>query len=205
MIEHLAGKCELCGHEAVRSQMSRHLARCAPPHDSGGRSDLLIQLRFQNEDAYWLELEARADAALHQVDALLRKTWLECCGHLSAFRFGDRELPMRTTVGSAFFHKGLVFNYDYDFGSTTELEGRVVGGREGSLGRRVVRLLARNLPPPLRCAACDASATVACPFCRSSEDFLYCDAHAAEHGCNDPDTLLPVVNSPRMGVCAYTG
>lgn len=35
------------------------------------------------------------------------------------------------------------------------------------------------------------------------ENPFYCDTHAAARG--DEWAFLPVVNSPRMGVCGYTG
>ena len=35
---------------------------------------------------YWLDLEIKTDSKLRQLDDLLRKVWLECCGHLSAFK-----------------------------------------------------------------------------------------------------------------------
>lgn len=84
---------------------------------------------------YWLQIETRATASLAQLDGLLRSTWLECCGHLSVFHVGRVEISKRTRIG------GLptqvrAFDYEYDFGSTTYLTGRVVGGRVGSLGRR---------------------------------------------------------------------
>ena len=34
---------------------------------------------------------------------------------------------------------------------------------------------------------------------------IVCDAHAAAHEHADEEVYLPVVNSPRMGVCGYTG
>jgi hypothetical protein len=187
--------------------MSRHLAACAPQHDVGSRRNVLLQLRFEDvEDApYWLDLEARDSASLQQVDVLLRRVWLECCGHLSAFRIGRAELAKSAKVGLVFARKGLAFGYEYDFGSTTALRGRVLGAREGSLGRHVARLLARNVAPRWPCEGCESRATVACAFCRDSGTFLFCDKHADEHRCDDGEAFLPVVNSPRMGVCGYTG
>ncbi len=44
-----------------------------------------------------------------------------------------------------------------------------------------------------------------CPYCIDSGDALFCDAHAEAHEHAAEEVCLPVVNSPRMGVCAYTG
>jgi hypothetical protein len=37
------------------------------------------------------------------------------------------------------------------------------------------------------------------------ENPFYCEEHAGDHGCEDAEMLLPVVNSPRMGMCGYAG
>jgi hypothetical protein len=34
---------------------------------------------------------------------------------------------------------------------------------------------------------------------------FYCEHHSEDHDCDEPEMLLPVVNSPRMGMCGYTG
>ncbi len=107
---------------------------------------------------YWLQIETRATASLAQLDGLLRSTWLECCGHLSAFYVGRAEVSKRTRIGDL-PTQGRAFDYEYDFGSTTYLTSRVVGGRVGSLGRRAVRLLARNAPIPQACSECETPAT----------------------------------------------
>jgi hypothetical protein len=39
----------------------------------------------------WLQLEAPAQATLADLDDRLRRIWLECGGHLSAFRLGGRS------------------------------------------------------------------------------------------------------------------
>lgn len=57
---------------------------------------------------------------------------------------------------------------------------------------------------------CSAPATKLCALCLDRlEDTFFCKDHARAHvaGVHDEDeaALLPVVNSPRMGVCGYTG
>lgn len=66
-------------------------------------------------------------------------------------------------------------------------------------------MLARNESLGLPCARCVELATSVCPFCLDDEDFLFCATHAAEHEHASEEVYLPVVNSPRMGVCGYTG
>ena len=187
--------------------MSRHLASCAPARDGKGPHDLFVQLRLEaaGDPRYWLQLEARQDATLKQLDSLLRDVWLECCGHMSTFRVGGGEPSMRSKAGAVFHSPGLRFEYDYDFGSTTALRGQVLSAREGAPGRNAVRLLARNSPLRWSCATCGAEAAVICSFCVHEEDCFFCEKHADAHPCAEEDAFFPVVNSPRMGVCGYTG
>ena len=112
---------------------------------------------------------------------------------------------MRAKIGSALHRKGLTFTYEYDFGSTTELTGHVLGIREGCLGRTATRLLARNDAPEWSCEKCSRPATIICPLCIQDGAYLFCETHAHEHPCADEEVYLPVVNSPRMGVCGYVG
>lgn len=112
---------------------------------------------------------------------------------------------MGSKVGMVFDSQGLKFRYEYDFGTTTVLAGLVLGARESSRGRRAVRLLARNDPLTWSCADCDAPAAIICPYCVDDDACLFCESHAPRHPHAADEGFLPVVNSPRMGVCGYTG
>jgi hypothetical protein len=204
--------------------MTRHLKRCSVDHEpSRGKPTRLFHLRV--EDAYspifWLDLEMEAGATLADLDVFLREIWLECCGHLSAFDiegttylvpyaetplmgdFADRTMNVRLEEALA---TGTRFYHTYDFGTSTELKLRVVSEREGRIGgREPLRILSRNEDPVWPCALCGQSATQLCTYCMyEQENPFYCEAHAEDHDC-DEEMLLPVVNSPRMGVCGYTG
>ncbi len=187
--------------------MGRHLTTCAGEHDSVGARRTIVQFRIDaaGEPRYWLHVEARSDAPLNELDSLLRHVWLECCGHMSAFRVGREELPVSARIGSTFERKGRTFSYEYDFGSTTRLTGQVLGIRQGCLGGATVRLLARNNPLEWKCAECPRPATIICPFCLYGGPSLFCEEHAQKHSCASEEAYLPVVNSPRMGVCGYAG
>lgn len=201
------GTCALCGQRLGANRIASHIAECAPSHDASGVRQTLVQVRVASVEnpLYWLLVEARGDATLQHLDALLRRVWLECCGHMSAFLVERREAAMRSKVGDTLGRTGVAFAYDYDFGSTTSLRGKVVAVREGRLGRAATRLLARNDPPLWHCEACKRPATLVCPFCMGERPYLFCAEHAKRHPCAEEEAYLPVVNSPRMGVCAYTG
>ena len=169
---------------------------------------------------YWLDLEMKSQATLARLDQFLREIWLECCGHLSAFQIDQTrftvpmddpfddfrdERSMQCKIGEVLRPHSHRFRYEYDFGSTTHLTLRVMGTREGIIGRSVIRLLARNDPPVWPCEVCQQPATLVCPYCMDEGGGFYCEAHSREHACDGEDVWLPVVNSPRMGVCGYTG
>jgi hypothetical protein len=223
------GACNLCGEEVDLADAADHAAQCAPAHDkSAGDEKTLTQLEVTapGSPPYWLLAEARADATLEALDRFLRGIWLECCGHLSMFRVGNTEyfsrgydlgagdvyLPgagprpvqrsMAARLEQALPSAGRPFDYEYDFGSTTALHVRVTGERRGRIGRGAVRLLAQNLPIVWSCAQCGAPATLVCSICLGDSSSLVCQRHARRHHCGE-EMLLPVVNSPRMGVCGY--
>jgi hypothetical protein len=118
------------------------------------------------------------------------------------------EIPMKQQTGRAFY-VGLTLNYKYDFGSTTELQLTVVTEYPVEADRKIV-LLSRNEPLELLCEVCKKEpATQICTIHNYYEESLFCEKCAKKHAkkCNDFDdyAALPVVNSPRMGVCAYKG
>jgi hypothetical protein len=94
--------------------------------------------------------------------------------------------------------------YEYDFGSSTRLAGRGLPTLPSVFKKRAIHLLARNEPPDIRCVSCGKTAKRICGQCAWSGPATFCDACAKKHDCG-AERLLPVVNSPRMGVCAYCG
>ncbi|MDY2719875.1 MAG: hypothetical protein SOV46_03605 [Candidatus Faecousia sp.] len=101
------------------------------------------------------------------------------------------------------FPVGSSLRYEYDFGSTTQLKITIVGYSRRPKQQKAVRLLGRNAPYHFSCSVCGKEAAYLCCECQWTQDnpFL-CEDCAREH---EHGSMLPVVNSPRMGVCAYCG
>ena len=95
------------------------------------------------------------------------------------------------------------FDYDYDFESSTSLELKILTEQQARQSEPVM-LIARNDAPEILCQECENPAVCICSECIWSGEGALCLECAAEHAC-DEDLLLPVVNSPRCGVCGYTG
>ncbi len=102
---------------------------------------------------------------------------------------------------------GQKFSYEYDFGSTTELNLRVISEREGVVREGEegdpITILARNEPPIILCKVCGKPATQVAGGYYNVEGNAYCNKCARRS--KDADMMLPIVNSPRVGVCGYTG
>ena len=200
--------------------MTRHLKSCLthPANESGepGRRGecfhLLVEDAYRPE--YWLHLSVPSAAKLEDLDDYLREIWLECCGHLSAFDING-TLYDRGSYGSFMLDLGSVtmdvalwevaatgkrFKHVYDFGTTTFLTVRCLADLNSNQGQ--IRLLARNDAPALDCSMCGAPATW---VGHAEDDWIamtvgFCDACAAAL-----EYRLPIVNSPRSGVCGYDG
>ena len=166
---------------------------------------------------YWMHLEVLAGTTLATLDSFLRNIWLECCGHLSAFTIGG----VRYSVDAAIYewdtrsknmqvpldqvvHPGQTWSYEYDFGSTTELTLKVMSEREVPAKKKTIEILARNSLPFVPCDVCGNLATNTCTQCIYEDEVDLCDVCAKDHECGE-EMLLPRVNSPRVGVCGYTG
>ncbi len=214
------GACALCGLEATKGSMPRHLASCPARQQAiqqvnqgPGAAQTLYHLRIG--DAYrkefWLDLEMSGSASLKTLDSYLRAIWLECCGHLSEFSvggaFSGRTVVMARKAQDVFAAVPELVHV-YDFGTTSETRIRAVGARPGKpLSRHPVYLMARNLPPVYDCIECGAPATMLCQECIIENDVwgALCDEHAESHPHHEYGEPAPLVNSPRQGMCGYDG
>jgi hypothetical protein len=214
-----SGKCNLCSHTFGKTAMARHVSKCKnPDHPEGsGIQSFHVLVEGGYPKIYWLHLAVPQTLPLSKLDKFLREIWLECCGHMSAFTidhqryaaapmddgFGLEERSMNVPVGRV-LRVGSKFIHEYDYGSTTEISLQVLGEVESFGKPKEIRLLARNDAPQLNCVKCDAPGTQVCSQCSWQEESWLCDKCAQNHECGE-ETLLPVVNSPRVGVCAYAG
>ncbi|MCC7292607.1 MAG: hypothetical protein IT449_11160 [Phycisphaerales bacterium] len=69
---------------------------------------------------------------------------------------------------------------------------------------KTILLLARNDPHRFDCVNCGAEAVKLCPQCGWNEPAWYCSQCGRKHQCGH-EFMMPIVNSPRMGMCAYVG
>jgi len=205
------GTCVLCKSTFDKSAMTKHLQSCIEKSQIEEKSiekaktpQIFFHVLVEGHGLpeYWMHLKVSGSASFRVLDSFLRKTWLECCGHMSAFSIGRDEVSMSRRLQDI-LHPKMKLIHEYDFGSTTELLLNVISEFEGDMGKKKVEILARNDPPEIKCSHCDNVATHICVECDYDACWL-CDDCAEDHECGE-DMLLPVVNSPRTGVCGYVG
>ncbi|MGN0292804.1 MAG: hypothetical protein ACI4D3_02235 [Lachnospiraceae bacterium] len=129
------------------------------------------------------------------------------------------------------FKVGETVTYEYDFGSTTELTLQIHAHRTGDRKKEKITILSRNNPPEILCSQCGKNAAQWIDtMAYYDEDPFWCEeclrkAHMDEESTAEDDeaeaygdeidvleecdyifdTLSPICNSPRMGVCGYEG
>jgi len=241
------GKCLFCGKTFAKAGVNRHLAIHLKEKTEDGNNGTSFLVKVEPDKSwgttfYFLSLWIDGGTAMDTFDSFLRAIWLECCGHMSAFRDPKRrrngggmwdmmdaydkldkgnedeynrimedctgQIPLSTEARDVFY-KGLVLDYEYDFGSSTNLTITVMEQYPMKADNDIV-LLSRNEPLPMMCAGCGkVPATQICSVCACDGEAEFCDKCAKKHAkeCEDfaDYASMPVVNSPRMGVCDYNG
>jgi hypothetical protein len=222
------GTCRLCGETYTGQGITSHLKRCLADHANQGalHHGLLVGVRADGFGGrYWFYMLVRPEASLFELDAHLRETWLESLGRPSAFEIegiqylntleaGEVEddspvQSMDTDVG-AVVRPRTEFDYLYDLQHPDRFElvvydpypcpSSLVDDPEEA----DVVTVARNESDEAECATCGGDAVYICPVCAEAdveEGFYACETCRDEH---DAD-LLPIVNSPRMGIGGFRG
>ncbi len=213
------GKCAYCGQELAKNGAGKHLAGCVKRQEvvakAGGKegnSESLYHLRVQaaGQSEFWLDLEMRGSAALLDLDDYLRAIWLECCGHLSQFSiggWGSGEVAKKRKIDQV-FGPGVQLTHIYDFGTSSETLIKFVNVREGKpTTSHPIALMMRNVMPESECIECKQPAAWLCMECLIEQDEwgALCAKHAKTHPHDQYGEPMPLVNSPRLGLCGYDG
>jgi hypothetical protein len=199
--------------------MSKHLAACPKrqaqmlaAQQAGQAPQPLYHLRVQDayDSSFWLDIEARGSATLKDIDSYLRAIWLECCGHLSQFSIGGwrgGEIAKKRRVAEV-FESDVTVTHIYDFGTSSETLIKATGLRDGiPLTKHPIVLMARNRMLEAACIECGQPATHLCMECQIEHESAgtLCARHARSHPHENYGEPFELVNSPRLGMCGYTG
>lgn len=199
------GICRICSKEFLGKEIRKHIIGCLKNNKVGEEAFLLKAYA----GPFWVYFSVSKNRKLSDIDNFLRELWLECCGHLSAFKIGNisymsdiseleyDEKGMDININNILEH-GVKIHYEYDFGTTTELELEYISTIK--TGSNKIVILARNSLPDFRCKICNEKAEKVCTNCFG----FICKKCLKKHKCEEPD-FLPIVNSPRLGMCGFTG
>ncbi len=207
-------RCTYCGDLIPKrvNSILKHLNECKEKkefytNESEKARYFILLLEDPYSPEYWLVIKVIDTTTLKKLDTFIRDIWVECCGHLSQFHEDGYKIPFTKKVGDI-FEKGDIIGYEYDFGTTTELRIRVIDQLEDLKTKNDITILLRNIEPDYTCSNCGRKASYICPFCLYEDEGMLCDDCITEHKCvkeEGKDILLPIVNSPRVGVCGYVG
>ena len=201
------GKCLFCNATFSKREIGRHLAthlKKMEKEDSVKTPETFCHIVVE-ADVMFLHLLVKENAAMRKIDNYLKQIWLECCGHMSDFGHKNFEISMTHKVVDVFESKVKIY-HDYDYGSTTRVFLKGVNNYQLKLKEDII-LLSRNEPLKLMCSKCGKQAAV--NICTVCDWDFYCESCSKLHEkeCEDFSDYasMPIVNSPRMGVCGYSG
>lgn len=204
------GKCLFCGELISQRTISRHLSSHLTEIEKksiGSNTKRYVHIVVDSAEMF-LQLLVSETSKMKIIDQFLRDIWLECCDHLSGFEHKDFKVSKNEFVGNVFEPKRK-FTYHYDWGDTTSLNLKGLKRYNLNFKENII-LLSRNEPLEILCATCKTEpAEFICTSCNWEKYSYFCDKCADEHEKECPDfedyAKSPVVNSPRMGTCGYTG
>lgn len=221
----MKGTCYYCNKEFSKAGISKHMKSCEAMKEAMGLDEnsskaninkFVLHITSKYNKDYWLYISIDANATLKDLDQFLRDIWLECCGHLSMFRIDGKNYESEVDDSSIFGRvennmnvklKDVVavnykMQYEYDFGSTTYLEIKVLDKLRCSNKGKKVEIMTRNNEVQLNCSYCQEPAVY---YDYENESYL-CNNCYENHNVDDEMIEeIGYVNSPRAGVCGYQG
>jgi hypothetical protein len=204
------GRCLYCDELFSQAEIGKHLAKHLGEMEkaiAGKPQSNYCHVEVEAGEMF-LHLLVKGDAPMKTIDGFLRDIWLDCCGHLSGFGHKNFKIKMKDRVEDVFQPKVKIY-HDYDYGTTTRVFLSAKKHYQLDLKDKVI-LLSRNEPLKIMCSSCKKKPAVSiCTVCWFNEEAFYCKKCSEKHSdtCEDFADYagMPVVNSPRMGECGYTG
>jgi hypothetical protein len=199
------GYCIYCNKLFSKQEIGKHLAAHLSGMEKAGHESSAVNychIEVDSEELF-LHLLVKGDAKMKVIDKFLKDIWLSAFGHKNF------KVSMSHLVEDVFEPRIKIF-HDYDFGSTTRVF--LKGLKHYHLNdKEKIILLSRNEPLKIHCSLCKKKpAAYLCTECFSDGDYSYfCEKcsvlHEEECKAFTNYSQMPVVNSPRMGICGYEG
>jgi len=207
----LKGKCYYCNKELTEKTIKRHMKNCSEIEkridekrttDGKLRNQFIISIKpKEGGNKYCIYLSMDGALGLIHIDQFIRDIWVECCGHLSGFRIRGKfyqDNSLNNKIGDI-LNLDDKFEYEYDFGSTTDLILEVIDIRLVPISFSQIEIIARNHDIKHECEICGAEAK----YYSYEKEEWECEKCIDED--DDMVSEFDYCNSPRDGVCAYEG
>ena len=188
------GPCATCGKSLTFNTAGKHVAQCWGAGDKASVLAIKAHQYGKGSPFYWMIVAVPHGRTLLDVDKLLRREWLECCGHMSKF-FGA---PKSRKVQALF--NGQCLDYEYDAGSSTLLDMKKVGTVHCDASVKQPTVVVHSVRPWVDCWKCKGPCqAVACPLCLVD----FCVPCSKKHPCPScgGHEWRPTGDSPRNGIC----
>lgn len=208
--------CKICNQKFTERGLKKHIIKCIPTTIYNG-----IYMRLYGEKKikvndetiikkYWVYIVVPLDYTLHKLDSVIRNIWVECCNHLSEFIVSkdnkiniyiysnheqeDKDINQQINLLDVIKNKELVYHYDFD--NTTKINIEILDIITNKKNNENILLINRNNEVDINCSNCNNSSNKICSICNK--------INCCYNSCMcDNKTLLPLLNSPRMGTCCY--
>lgn len=215
----MQGRCYYCNKGLTERTIKRHMKNCLEmgkvieenmkgAKGKAVRDQFVISIKDKYASSvYCIYVSIDSNLQLQHLDKFIRDIWVECCGHLSAF-YIDGESYNDNSDGQYemnYYLKDVLslnkkFEYQYDFGSTTELILEVIDIIKVPKEFTQIEIIARNNEEKSKCHKCGDKATY---FNWNTEEWLC--KNCAQGIDEDELEEVSYSNSPRDGVCGYVG
>ena len=199
--------CKFCNKKFGKKAFDTHLSECisnSQNNKSGYLIEFMSQSEITNKD-YSIFAIFGTKCKFSHIDNFLKRIWCECCGHMSTLdvyeSINDDELIQKEIKFDILISKyelAYQFTYEYDMGTTTTIYFRIVKKLDGNDNNLNIDLVYQNEPFKLKCKfKCKKEALytyeydIICEECKNNVD--------------EPECVLHIVNSPRVGMCGYEG
>ncbi len=204
------GICIFCKQKFSQNEIEKHIAghlAQMEKENSANTANIYQHILVESEEMF-LHILVKSETKMKIIDNFLRDIWLDCCGHLSNFGHKNFKIGMTNSIADILSPKVKIY-HDYDYGSTTRVELRAAKTYALHLKENLL-LLSRNEPLKIICSMCKRKpASYLCTTCDWETNAFFCEQCGAKHEetCEAfaDYARMPVVNSPRMGICGYEG
>lgn len=158
----MEGKCYFCGKDVTNRTAKRHVKTCSvfqEKNEEGIKLSKSLKERFiikisdKETKKFVLYIVIDSYLKLRELDSFIREIWVECCNHLSLFRINGEKYLSNVELNDGESQNvsleevlcvGDTFDYEYDFGTTTYLEGEIVDKIKSGDSAPQIEIIIRN-------------------------------------------------------------